>query len=241
MNELSIESSTPLNPASHPQNLEKAEPETKMPLETRTSGGTSTHLTDAAKNLIIERILAGDTNAQINIALRTAKHISSRDSVSKQTLTKYRRTDAVRIETCRLTVEAIQVGHAAVSNLVLKNSEIIEKTREVLFPDGRFVTNPTLRHTLAARLFVFSSKFLWDVLWSGGALSESLKEEEKIREAARDAEDPAEISDAQRAMITKEVKQLLFHMLTDMVNRKRALDAENRQKAEAAATPETNG
>ena len=52
---------------------------------TNNMGGGTYHLSEPAKALIIERILAGDTNREINVALQKAKHIAPNTQISKTT------------------------------------------------------------------------------------------------------------------------------------------------------------
>lgn len=150
----------------------------------------------------------------------------------------------------RLSVEAIQVGHEALSETVIMNADVVRQSRSFLLPGGRFVTQPTAAHTLAARLLASSNKFLWDAMTSGGSgsatvLLESIREEERLRQAGQ-AEGAEEFSEEKRAYIAREVRTLPHSLLKDMVQRQQqrrpaAQGDSAAAQSEAAGGAEANG
>jgi len=177
-------------------------------------------LSEGARALITARIIAGDSNARINAALRDAKLIDAKRTVSDNALTPYRQSDDVRVEVRRLSSEAIQVGHAALSAAIVAHTDIMRETEKILLPYGAFPASVDDRHALAEKMFYKSSKFLWDALWSAG-LPESIKEEGRLAELARRMEHADVLPEDQRLLIVVEVRETLNRMLAAIVAERR--------------------
>ena len=91
------------------------------------SACTGPKLTPAGAHFIIHRILHGDTNKEINAALVAEGHLKTGQSISVQTLRKYRRRPEAQFERITLTDEARQAGHLELSRGVLR---AMERSRE---------------------------------------------------------------------------------------------------------------
>lgn len=90
----------------------------KSELSERSGGGRGTHLCAAAKALIIERILHGDTNRIINQRLRAAGYLQPDQSVSAKTLTAYRSSPEAKERMELLTEEGRRRAWGALNDAV---------------------------------------------------------------------------------------------------------------------------
>lgn len=195
------------------------------------------HLSDAARALIIERVIAGDSNRQINLALVAAKHIPTGRVISNNAITLYRQSSEARVSVRRLTHEAMQVGHAALSATILLNYRLISEYGQILLPDKGVPLVVDERHTLAERIVFKAMGNLWKYLWES-ALPETIAEETRLDQLASRLEHADSLPPEQRLMIVVEVRETLNRMLRSLVQDRNRLAAEPTM---IASTPDENG
>lgn len=150
-------------------------------------------VTPRAKAFIIQCVLSGYTNGQINKLLRTKQFIMDAEpDLSHDTLCKIRKSEDCLLDPELLTREARQVGHAHLSKLVVGWVEISDQVFERLLYGGTFGAN--FEHLSVAEcttLLVRATRFFLDVF--GVGLGEWLRadregENEKV-------EDPTQVYD----------------------------------------------
>lgn len=150
-------------------------------------------VTALARAFIIQCVLTGYTNAQINALLRDKKFLAtSQSDLPDETLHKIRDTQDCAIDLARLTLEARQVGHNRISQTIIQWAEVQDAAFDMLLRNkeltpkkgtlGYGLKPPTMGElsSLAFNaskiiLEILASKIILEILASG--LAEQLEEE----------------------------------------------------------------
>lgn len=80
----------------------------------------ATKLNGAGRLVVIERVIAGDTNNEIRKRLRDAGYLDGGDSITDATLTGYRKSKDVKAAIERKYEEAVQSGYSQRSERILR-------------------------------------------------------------------------------------------------------------------------
>lgn len=195
---------------------------------TRRSGGGGTHLSERARALILERIIAGDSNAQIDAALQRAGYLGAGESISPPTYTTYRHSEAARVATQRLTEEAVQCGHAALSTAIVNAVVAMKQAATMLLSDegvAQELPNGDVgRLRLAASVMFKAMEFIWVKLgWQDVWGSLERAEREAAEQTRRS--DADEATKAELLLQMKEEQARLLRIALDRLRERAAMPA----------------
>lgn len=82
---------------------------------------TGAKLSPLARTKLIERIVAGDSNAQVIAAMHAGDFLVPGDTLSGSTMARYRAMPETSIVKARLTEEAVQMGHVYLSEALVNS------------------------------------------------------------------------------------------------------------------------
>ena len=177
----------------------------------RRSGGGS-HLSQAAKELIFSRITQGDGNAAVNAALVAARHLSHGQTLSRQTLSNYRNDPRGKVEMDRLTLEAVQVGHVALSDSIVMAVMLMGSAFEQLMEgDDRLKPLSPAERNSFVNQWSSSLNFIWSRIGRPELLLNTLQAHETAAQPASriSEEDRLEIELHIRRDLTEMARQAL--------------------------------
>ncbi len=192
-------------------------PPAQQSIEQRSRGGGA-HLSDAAQDVILACIVRGDSNALINAALIKAGHLARGQSLSHVTLTAYRRDPRAKVQVDRLSQEAIQVAHVALSDSLVAAVEIFRASVHALFSGpARFKAGMSAqeRNSLINALFK-AVDLLWDRVGRDDLRQTVLRAEQATLD---DLSKRDWVSTEERKEIVDSIQQQLAEMLRRVIAR----------------------
>lgn len=150
-------------------------------------------LSPEAVGFVIEAILAGRSNRQINAALVTRGYLPEGDQLSKQALWRYRKDKRVQEAIAKAFEERLQIAHRHLSRRIVRAVEINRATAERLLDDtgGHLRALDPAELTMLVRTFIQTGRIIASVtsdVWQ--------REDEQARAAAAAAEERKRVNDA---------------------------------------------
>ncbi len=181
--------------------------------EARAEGGGSTHLSEAARSVVLAGVMRGDSNLVINAALIAGKHLRRGQALSYRTLRGYRNDPRARVEIHRLTEEAIQAGHVALSETIVRATESFRACVSDLFHEnGSHRQLPVAQRNSLVREMYLAMGHLWACLGREELLQNALHAQEE----ADGTEQKAGMSPEERLSMENCIKRGILEVLRSL-------------------------